>query len=343
MKAAVVSASGQEEPIYDNFKEPVAGDEESIVAVSVAALNHLTRSRAAGTHYSVTADFPFIAGVDGIGRLDDGRRVYFMLPRTPFGSMAEYSVVKSSYCVPVPEELGDITAAAIANPGMSSWVALQQRAGMKGGETVLINGATGASGRLAIQIAKHLGAGKVIGTGRNASTLRSLHSLGADATISLLQPPSEFKEELDHHLNGSGIDIVVDYLWGSSAELLLDAVATLGGNRTPTQYIQVGGMSGPTITLPSSVLRSSTIEIKGSGLKSVPIHCFIDAIDNLLRATVNTGFEISTQSIRLADVKEAWSENSSKARTVFTIGEAAGHVQQGAAADPHSASLHAGG
>jgi NADPH:quinone reductase-like Zn-dependent oxidoreductase len=341
MKAAVLSEPGKG-PMYDDFKEPVAGEGESTIAVSAAALNHLARSRAAGTHYSVTSDFPFIAGVDGIGRLDNGQRVYFMLPRAPFGSMAEYSVVKSSYCVPVPEELDDITAAAIANPGMSSWVALKERAGMKGGETVLINGATGASGRLAVQIAKYLDAEKIIGIGRNASTMRSLHSLGADATISLLQSPSEFKEELDRHLNGSGIDIVVDYLWGSSAELLLGAVATLGGNRTPTQYIQVGGMSGPTITLPSAVLRSSTIEIKGSGLKSVPTHCFINAIDSLFRATVSTKFEISTQSVRLSDVKEAWSTNSSKARTVFTIGEAAGNAQQIAAPDRYSATLHSG-
>ena len=96
------------------------------------------------------------------------RRVYFVLPRAPYGSMAEQAVVPSAHCVPLPDELDDVTAAAIANPGMSSWAAYTERARLKAGETVLVNGATGTAGRLAVQIAKYLGARKVIATGRNA-------------------------------------------------------------------------------------------------------------------------------------------------------------------------------
>ena len=126
-----------------------------------------------------------MVGVDGVGRLDDGRRVYFILPRAPWGAMAERAVAPATQIAPLPEGLDDATAAAIANPGMSSWAAFKERAKLKAGETVLINGATGSAGRLAVQIAKHFGAKKVIATGRNAEALRALAVLGADATIAL--------------------------------------------------------------------------------------------------------------------------------------------------------------
>ena len=108
-----------------------------------------------------------MAGAEGVGRAADGRRVYFVLPETPFGALAEKSLVRSEHCVTVPDLLEDVTAAAIANPGMSAWAALVERARLRPGETVLINGATGTAGRLAVQLAKRLGAGRVIGTARN--------------------------------------------------------------------------------------------------------------------------------------------------------------------------------
>jgi len=129
--------------------------------------------------------FPIGVGIDGVGRLDDGGRVHFFLPKAPYGSMAEKVVVPSSQCTTVPDGLDDITAAAIAIPAMSSWVALKDRANFTVGETVLVNGATGTSGRLAVQVAKYLGAKKVIATGRQAATLQSIKPLGADETILL--------------------------------------------------------------------------------------------------------------------------------------------------------------
>jgi NADPH:quinone reductase-like Zn-dependent oxidoreductase len=128
--------------------------------------------------------FPIGVGIDGVGRLDDGGRVHFFLPKAPYGSMAEKVVVPSSQCTTVPDGL-DVTAAAIAIPAMSSWVALKDRANFAVGETVLVNGATGTSGRLAVQVAKYLGAKKVIATGRQAATLQSIKPLGADETILL--------------------------------------------------------------------------------------------------------------------------------------------------------------
>ena len=172
MKAAIVQGPNQT-PVYGDFAEPEpAAVSESRIRVSAAALSPLARGRASGAHYSASHSFPFVAGVDGVGRLDDGRRVYFLMPRAPYGAMAEEAVVPSTQFLPLPDGLDDITAAAIANPVMSSCAALTERAKLKAGETVLVNGATGAAGQLAVQIAKRLGAAKVIATGRNLKALR---------------------------------------------------------------------------------------------------------------------------------------------------------------------------
>jgi NADPH:quinone reductase-like Zn-dependent oxidoreductase len=186
MKAGVLLEAGKA-PIYGDFPEPAAAEGEVRVAVTAAALSHLTRSRAAGTHYSSSAQQASVAGSDGVGRLADGRRVYFVMPTPPSGSMAEQAVVAPSHCVLLPDGVDDVTGAAIAIPGMSSWVALKERARFVAGETVLVNGATGAAGRLAVQIARYLGAKTVIVTGRNAEALHSLVALGADVTIPLTQ------------------------------------------------------------------------------------------------------------------------------------------------------------
>src|ERR1700733_10101751 len=115
------------------------------------------------------------------------RRVYFVLPKPPLGSMSERTVVRSGQCVALPDGLDDVTAAAIANPGMSAWAALKERAKLVAGETVLVNGATGTAGRLAVQIAKYMGAKKGIATGRNIEVLKSLAGLAADVTIPLVE------------------------------------------------------------------------------------------------------------------------------------------------------------
>src|SRR6202034_4139254 len=143
------------------FSEPEPAAGESRIAVTAAAISQVVKSRASGTHYSSSDQFPFVVGIDGVGRLDDGSRVYFALPKAPFGSMSEKTVIRPSQCVSLPHDLSDVTAAAIANPGMSAWAAFKERARLAAGESVLINGATGTAGRLAVQIAKHMGARRV--------------------------------------------------------------------------------------------------------------------------------------------------------------------------------------
>lgn len=229
MKAAIVKTAGKA-PEYGDFEAPRASAGCREIRVAASALSHVTRSRAAGVHYtSDTAGqgLPFVAGVDGTGVDADGRRVYFFGPVAPHGAMAERTLVGDAHCLPLPDALDDVTAAALAIPAMSSWAALKERARLEFGETVLVNGATGSSGRLAVQIAKYLGAGKVIATGRDATALGELSALGADVLVPLGQDET-LGEALREQFAG-GVDIVLDYLWGPSAHALLGAAARAAG------------------------------------------------------------------------------------------------------------------
>lgn len=317
MKAALVTAPGQP-PVYGDIAEPVPLDGEYRVTVTAAAISPLVKGRASGTHYSASGTFPMGVGIDGTGRLEDGRLVYFVLPRAPYGSMAERTAVPTAHCLPLPEGLDAVTAAALANPGMSSWAAYTERAGLRPGETVLINGATGSAGRLAIQIARHLGATTVIATGRDLEALESLKVLGADAVIPLVADAAAQEAAFKEHA-AAGIDVVVDYLWGRSAEGLLTALAKAGPEGRPLRYVQVGAISGADITLPGAVLRSSAITLMGSGIGSVPAGRLLVVIRDLLQAAIPAGLRIAHTPVPLADFEQAWARDDSRRRTVFTL------------------------
>ncbi|MEZ2222828.1 zinc-binding alcohol dehydrogenase family protein [Rhizobium sp. RCC_161_2] len=317
MKAAIVREVGGQ-PVYEDFQTPIPAAGESLVHVSAAAISQVVKSRASGAHYSSANQFPFVVGIDGVGRLEDGRRVYFVLPREPYGSMADAAPVPSDRCIMLPDELDDVTAAAIANPGMSSWAAFRERAKLQPGETVLVNGATGTSGRLAVQIAKYLGASKVIATGRNTDSLRALERLGADVTIPLTQDKPILEEAFKEQFAG-GVDVVLDYLWGESAESLLTSAAKAGRGAVPIRFVQIGAISGSDINLPGAVLRSSAITLMGSGIGSIPLDRLVNAIAELFQATVPGGFEIAMKIAPLSEVEEAWPLDNSNRRTVFTI------------------------
>lgn len=319
MKAALVKAAGTL-PVYADFTDTVAAEGTVRVKVAASALSHVTKSRASGKHYSSSATFPFVAGVDGTGTLEDGTRVYFVFPEAPFGAMAEYSVVNKARCIPLPAALDDATAAAIAIPGMSSWVALVERAKLVKGETVLINGATGVSGRLAVQIAKHLGAAKVIATGRNAQALQSLQALGADVTISLAQDDDALRAEFRTQFK-AGVGVVLDYVWGRSAELLLAGAAQGAPDAVPIRFVQIGAISGADVTLPGAVLRSTAIELMGSGIGSVAMPRILDAIAQLLKAAVPGNFQIATNPVPLSEVEQHWKDDEMRERTVFMAGK----------------------
>ena len=324
MKAAVITAAGKT-PVYQDFPEPVAQPGAELITMSAAALSQFSKSRSSGSHYSSTEAFPAVAGTDGVGRTADGRRVYFVLPEAPFGALAEKSLVRSNRCVPIPDGLDDITAAAIANPGMSAWTALVERAHLQPGETVLVNGATGTAGRIAVQLAKHLGAGKVIATARNAEELEEIKAFGADVvipfTLGTLHPlgaksyGEALKEQFEH-----GINVVIDYLWGESAQTVIIAIAQAVEDATPVRFVHVGGASREeNIELPGAALRSSAIMLMGSGVKSVPMPTLLDAIRNVFAAVASAHLQIATRPLPLAEIESVWNNAPGKPRVVLTI------------------------
>ena len=172
MNAAVLHQFG-EPPRCEQFPEPVAGENEVIVQVHTASIKPVDRQIASGSHYATPGQLPFVCGIDGVGHLSDGQRVFFAGCRPPYGAMAQQTVVPKAFTFPLPATLTDELAAAIPNPGVSAWLALTFRAKLAAGENVLILGATGVTGGLAVQIAKLLGAARVVAAGRNQQCLQS--------------------------------------------------------------------------------------------------------------------------------------------------------------------------
>jgi NADPH:quinone reductase-like Zn-dependent oxidoreductase len=310
MKAAIVTAPGTT-PVFGEFKDPVAQNGCELITVKAAALTHITKGRASGSHYSADNQYPFVPGVDGVGTTQGGRRVYFFMPEAPFGAMAELTLVDPRRTILLPDGIDDVAAAALANPGMSCWAALVERARFQRGETVLINGATGSAGTVAVQIARHLGAKKIIVTGRNAAELNALSRLGADVTIpfDLLPSHPDGVEDFERALRSEfaqGIDVVIDYLWGTSARTIIMAVAKAVEDAHPVRFIQVGEASREAMELPGAALRSSAIQIMGSGLKSVSFPKLIEGVRNTFTLAAQSGLHLPTEVVSLSTVVNTW-------------------------------------
>jgi NADPH:quinone reductase-like Zn-dependent oxidoreductase len=315
MHAAVVEALGQP-PRYASFPDPQPEEGEVAIQVRAAGLHPIVKAIASGAHYSATGEVPMVPGIDGAGTLEDGTRVLFGGVRKPWGTMAERAVAPRSMCVSLPDGLDDATAAAIANPGMSAWVSLKDRAGILPGETVLILGATGVAGQMAVQVARHLGAKRVIGAGRNVDALRNAN---VDEVIGLNQPEGDLREAFVVEAV-AGIDIVIDYLWGRPTELLLEALGK-GFKATathPTRLVEVGQSAGPTITLPGSTLRSIDLTLMGSGFGAASIERILAAIPQLFALAAKGTLKIDVEPVPLAEVEAAWNRTDKGRRIVFT-------------------------
>jgi len=320
MKAAVLHALG-EAPSYEGFAEPTPNKDEALVSVKAASLKNSDKMMADGSHYDSRRQLPAVVGLDGVGVLEDGTRVYCGGPRPPFGTMAEKTVVPRTFCLPVPDAVDDLTAAALPNPAMSSWLALAWRARLEPGETVLILGATGVAGRLAVQLARHLGAGRVVGAGRDAEALEALVDLGADATIRLEGSDSELEEAFAGPARDGGYDVVLDYLWGRPTEALVAALTghDVTAESRRTRLIQIGEMAGPIIKLPAAALRSSGLEVMGSGGGSIPPAAIFETFPRLWELAAGGELRIDAEPVPLTDVAEAWQRSNLSGRRLVLI------------------------
>jgi NADPH:quinone reductase-like Zn-dependent oxidoreductase len=317
MNAAVLHTVGKP-PRYEQFADPIAQDGEVIVHVHAASLKPIDKQLASGSHYASNRAIPFICGIDGVGVLDDGERVYFGGPRPPYGAMAERTVVRSAFTFPIPDNLNDETAAAVANPGVSAWLSLAHRAKLAAGENVLILGATGITGALAVQIAKILGAARVVAAGRNRERLNELRQLGADATIQLDTSETELREAITREAGSAGFQVVLDYVWGSVAEAFFAAITRkeFAAVEAETRYVQAGESAGATISLPAAVLRSTPLTIMGTaGIPSREV--LVDALQKVMTYAASGELQIATKRVPLAEIEAAWGRETHAKRIVI--------------------------
>ena len=299
MKAAVID-SLKRGPQFADFDEPVVTGGETLVEVTAAGLHPIVRMLASGEHYGSQGMLPMIPGIDGTGRSADGTRVYFGGVRPPYGPMAQRAA--APFVLPLPDGLDEVTAAAIINPGNGAWLALTRQAALQPGETVLVLGATGVSGRIAVALATRMGAGRVIAAGRNRAILdgcRDGHRAlgGPDDAAALAEAAGQ-----------DGIHVIIDYLWGQPTEAAIAAITRRGlAHAAPrVRLVEVGQMAGPVIALPADVLRSSGLEVLGSGPGTIPLTEIIGAIPEFMAIAATGDLPIDIDEMPLAEVEAAW-------------------------------------
>jgi NADPH:quinone reductase-like Zn-dependent oxidoreductase len=323
MKAAVVDEWGKA-PVYADFPEPEAREGAVVATVEASALTNLTRGLMSGKHYaSKEIALPAVPGVDGVARLEDGRRVYTGA-LAPYGMMAERTLISPHGMVVLPDGVDSVTAAAVPNPGVSAWTSLEYAAAVKPGDHVLVLGATGVTGSVAVQLAKSVfGAGHVVVAGRDRTRLDWLRTVGADAAVAL-GADDAFDQISALHAQRP-FDAVLDYLWGVPAERLLTALADShpSTHYHATRFVQLGSMAGPTMNLAAGILRGTGIVMSGVGLGSVPSEVLgrvrAEALPRLFDMLTSGQLHLSTRVRPLAEVEQAWTAaEPSGTRVVLT-------------------------
>ncbi len=305
MHAAVVT-SFDEPPHYQEFEVPQpASDDELLVDVLAVGLHPRTRTGAAGAHYTSTGTLPMIPGIDGVGRRPDGKRIYFVSDDDVIGTMADKSVVDVRRSIELPDHVDIAKVAAAMNPAMSAWVALRRRVPLESGQSVLVLGATGNAGTMAVQVAKRLGAGRVVGAGRALDRLGFLTSVGADEVVQLTDDAQATAAALGEA--AAEVDIVIDYLWGTPAQDAIMAILTQRSDPSrELNWIQIGAVAGPTIELPSVALRSANFRLQGNGQGAVSARVYLAELPSLVDE-IDAGTIVATaNSLPLADVEEVW-------------------------------------
>lgn len=321
MRAAVVRSFDQG-PQYDTFELPAPGggdgDGEGGVAIDVlaAALSPRVRSGASGAHYASTGVLPLVPGIDGVGRLATGERVYFVAASDAAGTMAEQTWAHPRLAVPLPDAAHSSVIAAGMLPAISSWVSLTLRAPIRPGDSVLVLGATGTSGQLAVRIARHLGAGQVIAVGRSAEALERVRALGADRVVRL----SGGEADADAVARAaSEVDIALDYLWGAVTSRILPAVCRRRqAESRALRWVVIGSVAGDELALSSVLLRKRNLHILGSGQGATSPAEMFSVAPAVVAAFAAGQLQVQLREVPLADVAHWWSRSTeSGERIVF--------------------------
>lgn len=310
MKAAVLHDYATA-PRHGEFPIPAAGDAHAVVDVAAAGVNHVDLLKASGRFYTGPPPLPSVVGSDGVGRLSDGRRVYFDATVAPYGSMAEQTLVPREGLIDVPDDVDDAVAAAMGNAGVAAWLALTRRAALGAGESVLVLGATGAVGTIAVQAAKLLGAGAVVAAARRDARLDALLHRGADATVEL-DAGGDLAAAI-RDASARPIDVTIDLLWGPPALAAMQAAAPRA------RHIQLGQLAAQSVELPAALVRAAPVDLLGFASFHEPIEARRAAYHELARHVIADDITFDVERLPLTDVAAAWERQRAGAGTKLVL------------------------
>src|SRR3954447_9953779 len=290
MRAAIINEVGTT-PAFGDFNEPEGDD---VADVLVAGLNPVDLYIARGMYGEMQV--PAVAGLEGIARRAGGQKIYFNAPAAPFGSMAERVPVSQATTFEVPGELDDGVAVALGIAGLAAWLPLTFHAQLQRGESVLVLGASGVVGQIAVQAAKLLGAGRVVAAARSKD---AIEGLGADATAVLGGDDAQALKDAAP----DGYDIVIDPLYGKPLEAALTAAAP------GARIVVIGGSAGFEATIPLPALYGRRIISHSNG--AVPVEARREAFATMARHALAGEIAVDVERIPLAEVERAWGEQAS--------------------------------
>jgi NADPH:quinone reductase len=298
MRAAVIERHG-EPPVVREMPEPVA-DKGAVVEVIAAALNPADLSLASGKFYTGPPPLPYVPGGEGVGRLlqngTAGPRVFFRTAM-PNGSLAERAIA-SGQTVAIPDSVPDGMAAALGTPAIAAYLALTRRAQLKKGETVLILAASGVLGTFAVQVARLLGAGRIVAGGRDEQALARSLDLGAHATVDLKK--TEGLTERIREACGGQLNVVIDPVWGVPGVAALEAMSPFG------RFVQLGQSASPEAVVRSAVVRGRYLSILGHSNFSLPWEDQAAAYRALIDYAAAGKLEVDVEVLPLEAAAEAW-------------------------------------
>lgn len=307
MRAAVMHGPGSV-PAFGDFDDPVAGEDRELLDLVAAGIHPVVRSVAEGRHYGSTGTWPLIPGLDAVARTVDGALVYTGYIEAPYGTLAEHMAAPAGMRLVLPEGVDPVQIAGGLNPGLASWLPLRSRlAEVDALGTVVVLGATGMAGLLAVQNARELGAARVIGAGRNPAALDRAAAAGA-ATVALTGDREADAAALAGALGDTAPSIVVDLVWGAPAEAAFHALGRRGLNEDSSDiaYVQIGAVAGPEASVPSTLLRSRKIRISGSGAGSASIAEIMTQIPVYMQLIADGRVDVPTRPFPLSRVADAW-------------------------------------
>lgn len=321
MKAAVLHKIG-DIPQYEDFTDPSPGMDDVLLDVKAVPLENVDQMIARGQHFAsrqFLSELPTIVGLRGVGERSDGQLVGFSSSKAPYGAMAEKTVVPKESTILIPDGISAETAAALPSSALTSLFPLKWGVNMEPGNTVLINGATGVSGKLAVQIAKLLGAGRVIGTGRNEKSLKRIKELGADIVVDLKQSKEDLNTSFKKVIN-EGVDIILDFLWGDPTEALIKALVpqeiSLNGQRT--QLVQIGEKAGSKLSLSADALRTSGLVISG-GASGITPESLSEGANLVWEWIKENKLFMDMEIIPLQDIESVWKRSDFQGKRIVIV------------------------